>query len=295
VSALPDVYQFLAAGLRDDPLLCLAQAVSWFDPLWSDTEADDTGDDGSLSLALHVCRDFFPSIYAQVVDVLHHGATYDDLDRLICAEISRQGIPLDSLEEMGYGIPMPAYGAALNDPEFYSHHPDVLPVLEMFGIEPDGEAYQVDVPERTYTAGQRLSDSLVEHSDEHYRQVGHLLGWLFSCTGNSSVDYDWETLGEFQPLTWEPDDMEFAAAIIREADEIMAAAQTGLELVHSNATLRNALQDNLHRLYHLSTRQTQKEKKKHDPPRLCWPPLDGGLTGTTEPDAGLLQLRRDAA
>lgn len=295
MTTLLDVYQFLAAGLQDDSLLCLAQAVSWFDPFWSDTEADDTDDDGSLSLALHVCRDFFPGVYAQVVDALHHGAAYDDLDRLICAEISRQGIPLDNLDEMGYGIPMPAFGTVLSDPDFYTHHPDVLPALEMFGIVPDEDAYQVDVPEHAYAAGQRLSDSLVEHPDEPYRQVGYLLGWLFSCTGNSSVDYDWETLGEFQPLGWEPDDMEFAAAIIQEAGEIMAAAQAGLELIRSNATIHRILQDNIHRLYHLSARQTKKEKQNHDRPRLCWPPLDSGLTGETEPDTGLLQLRRDAA
>ncbi len=284
-------YQFLAAELRNDPLLCLAQAVSWFDPFWSKSEEDDTDDD-TLNLSLCICRNFFPGIYAQVVDALHHGATYDDLDHLICAEISQQGIPLDSLEEMGYGIPMPAFGTSLSDPDFYTHHPDILPVLEMFGIEPDEEAYQIDIPERVYAAGQRLSDSLAEHPDERYRQVGHLLGWLFSCTGNSSADYDWETMCEFQPLAWEQSDVEFAAVIIQEANEIMAAAQAGLELLRSNATIHNALQDNIHRL---SAQQTKKEKKNHDRPRLCWPPLDSGLTGETEPHPGLLQLRRNAA
>ena len=240
-----DVYQFLAAGLRDDPLLCLAQAVAWLDPFWSDTWDDDVDDDGSLSQALHITRDYFPDIYAQVVDALHHGAAYDDLDRLICAEISRRGIPLDSLEEMGYGIPMPAYGAALYDPDFYTHHPDVVPVLEMFGIQPDEDAYQVDVPERVYAAGQRLYDSLVEHPDERYRQVGYLIGWSVLVHGNSSVDLRLETLAEFQPLSWEPDDFAFAVEIIREADEIMAAAQAGLELVRSNPIIRQALQDNI--------------------------------------------------
>lgn len=125
MNILPDVYQLLAAGLREDPLLCLAQMVSYFDPFWSDTW-DGVDDDGSLSEALHITRDYFPDIYALAVDALHHGAAYDDLDRLICAEISRRGIPLDSLEEMGYGIPMPGYGAVLYEPEFYPHHPDIL-------------------------------------------------------------------------------------------------------------------------------------------------------------------------
>lgn len=282
MNELTNVYQFLAAGLRDDPLLCLAQAVSCLDPFWSDAEPDAFDDDGSLRLALHVCRDFFPDIYAQVVETLHHGAAYDDLDRLICAEISRRGIPLDSLEEMGYGIPMPAYGAVLSDPEFYTHHPEVMPVLQMFGIEPDEDAYQVEVPECVYAAGRHLYDSLVEHPDERYRQVGYLIGFLCSCTGNTSADLDWESLAEFQPLSWEPDDFAFAVEIIREADEIMAAAQAGLELVRSNTFVRQALQDNIDRLYRLFAKPTHKEKKKHDRPRLHWPTLDGGSSGAAE-------------
>ncbi len=295
MNTLPDVYEFLAAGLRNDPLLCLAQAVSWLDPFWADIWDDDADDDGSLSQALRITRDYFPDIYAQVVDALHHGAVYDDLDRLVCAEISRRGIPLDSLEEMGWGIPMPAYGATLYDADFYAHHPDVVPVLEMFGVQPDEDAYEVDVPERVYAAGQRLYDSLVEHPDERYRQVGYLIGFVCSCTGNSSADNDWDTMGNFQPLTWEPDDFAFAVEIIREADEIMAAAQAGLELVRSNPIVRQALHNNIRRLYRRFERQVKKEKKYHDRPRLHWPPLDGGLTGTAESDPGILQLRRPAA
>ena len=252
------------------------------DPFWADTWDDDADDDGSLSQALRITRDYFPDIYAQVVDALHHGAVYDDLDRLVCAEISRRGIPLDSLEEMGWGVPMPGYGAALYDAEFYAHHPDVVPILEMFGIEPDEDAYEVDVPERVYAAGQRLYDSLVEHPDERYHQVGYLIGWLVGETNNSCVDLSFESLSDLQPLSWEPDDFAFAVEIIREADEIMAAAQAGLELVRSNPIVRQALHDNIRRLYRRFARQVKKEKKYHDRPRLHWPPLDGGAARTAE-------------
>ena len=34
MTTLTDVHRFLAAGLRDDPLLCLAQAVAYLDPFW---------------------------------------------------------------------------------------------------------------------------------------------------------------------------------------------------------------------------------------------------------------------
>jgi hypothetical protein len=282
MNELTNVHQFLAAGLHDDPLLCLAQAVSWLDPFWSDDEPDDFEDDGSFHLALHLCRDFFPDVYAQVVEVLHHGAAYDDLDRLICAEISRRGIPLDSLEGMAYGVPLPAYGAALHDPEFYSHHPDVVLILEMFGVQPGEEDYQVEVPERVYAAGRHLYDSLADHPEEGYRRLGCLIGWLVSNTNNSCIDWDEELMFSVEPLSWEPDDFAFAVEIIREADEIMTSAQVGLELVRSNAFVRQALQDNIDRLYRLFAKATYKEKKKHDRPRLHWPTLDGGSSGATE-------------
>jgi hypothetical protein len=287
MTSIREVYSFLAAGLHDDPLLCLAQAVAWLDPFWSGLPDDHFNDDGLLAEALDVTRNLFPGTYALAVEALHRGATYDDLDRLICAEISGQGIPLESLEEMGYGIPMPAYGAALHDPDFYNHHPDVLPVLEMFGIEPDEDAYQVEVPERVYAAGNHLYDSLVEHPDERYRQVGYLIGWVCSCSRNSSVDNDWETLSDFQPLSWEPDDFAFAVEIIREADEIMEAAQVGLKLIQSYPFIQQALQDNIQRLYRLFARPSKKERKNHDRPRLqlLWPALDSSPTGAIEPDA----------
>lgn len=284
MNELPDVHQFLAAGLRADPLLCLAQAVCWLDPFWSDDEPDDYDDDGMLRVALQLCRTCLPGIYAQAVNALHQGAGYDDLDRLICAEISAIGIPLDSIEGIGYGIPMSAYGATLHDADFYTYHPDVVPILNMFGIQPEEDAYQVDVPERAYTAGHLLYNSLVEHPDEQYRQVGYLIGWIYGCSGNTSVDVDFESLAGFQPLSWEPDEFAFAVEIIREADELMAAAQAGLELIRADATLRQTLQDNIDRLYRFFARQTGKEKSKHDHPRLHWPALDASSPGTAKSD-----------
>ncbi|HML20979.1 MAG TPA: hypothetical protein PKD09_04980 [Aggregatilinea sp.] len=284
MTTIPDVYGFLVAGLHDDPLLCLAQAVAWLDPFWAGLSDDDFNDDGSLATALDATRNHFPGIYAMTVDALHHGAAYDDLDHLICTELSKLGFPLDFVESMGCGIPLPAYGTLLCDPEFYTHHPDVVPVVQWFGIQPDGDD-PIDIPDHACTAAQRLMDSLVEHPGPRYQQVGWLIGWLFSCTGNSSVDLDPESMWEFEPLSWEPENVEFALAIIQEADEIMSDAQAGLVLVQCNPLIQQALQDNIQRLYRLFARQSKKERKIHDRPRLHWPALDCGLTGTTEPDA----------
>lgn len=283
MNELPNVYQFLAAGLSADPLLCLAQAVSWLDPFWSDDEPDDYDDDGILRVALHLCRTCLPEIYAQAVEALHQGAEYDDLDRLICTEISALGIPLDCIEGMGYGIPIPAYGAVLHDPEFYTHHPDIVPVVRMFGIQPEDD-YPVDVPGQVYAAMHHLMVSLIEHPDEQYRQVGWVMGFLGSCTGNSTVDVDFESLAGFQLLSWEPDEFAFAVEIIREADEIMASVQAGLVLIQSHPHIQSALQDNIQRLYRSFARQSKskKERKTYDHPRLYWPALDAGSPGTAE-------------
>lgn len=284
MTTIPDVYTFLAAGLRDDPLLCLAQMVAWLDPFWDGLSDDDFNDDGSLATALDVTRNHFPGIYAMAVDALHHGAAYDDLDGLICTEISKLGFPLDFVESMGCGIPLPAYGTLLCDPEFFTHHPDVVPVVQWFGIQPDGDD-PIDIPDHACTAAQRLMNSLVEHPDPRYQQVGWLIGWLFSCTGDSVVDLDQTAMWDYDPLSWEPENIEFALAIIQEADEIMADAQAGLALIQSTPLIQRALQDNIQRLYRLLARQSKKERKNHDRPRLYWPALDCGLTGTTEPDA----------
>ena len=285
MSTLIDVHRFLAAGLRDDPLLCLAQAVARFDPFWNGLSDDEFNDDGSLAVALDVTRDVFPDIYALAVDALHHGAEYDDLDSLICTEISARGIPLDCIETIGYGIPLPAYGTLLHDPDFYAEHPDVVPVVRLFGIEPECDG-PIDIPDHLYDAAQRIMHDLIEHPDERYQQIGWLVGWLGGTTNNSSVDLSYEALWDFEPLTWEPDNVEFALAIIQEADEIMAVTQAGLALLQSNPCIQQALQDNIQRLYRSFTRQSKskKERKNHDHPRLHWPALDSGLTGTTESD-----------
>ena len=42
------------------------------------------------------------------------------------------------------------------------------------------------------------------------------MGWLFSCTGNSSIDYNDDAMCECQPLSWDKDDLDFALEIIRD-------------------------------------------------------------------------------
>ncbi len=223
MNLLTEMYEQLAVSLTADPLLLLASAVAAFDPFWADF--DDTDIDyetDPLTIALQVTRGAFPDIYAEVVERLRADAPYAEMDRLLCKAISAKGIPLDDLETIGWGVPLVAVGVNLEDPEFYAVHTDVLAALVPFGIDlPEAETYSIDLPECIYKVGCAIAASLHEQTDAALRQVGWLFGWLFSCTGNSLVDYTDEMLAEIQPLSWSPDDIAFAIEMIEEADGMM--------------------------------------------------------------------------
>lgn len=286
MTQLLETYKLLVTGLNQDPLLCLAHAATLLDPFRSELLSDELDDDWyySVEAALDILRRAFPDSYAQAVVACHQGAGYEELDRLICAEMTVRGIPLDTVECMAYGVPLPAYGVALHDPDFYASHPDLVPVLELLGVKVEDD-FSAEVPDHIHTISHQLMTSLIDHPEERYQQVGWLMGFLGSSTGNSSVDFSWDLMGGIQPLSWEPNDLEFAIAIIEEAEEIMESVRAGLQLFESNPTIRSALKHNIQRL-HRSLAQpskNKKERKKHVL-RLHWPSLDDGLNRTTEPD-----------
>jgi len=294
MNPLTEMYEQLAVSLTADPLLLLASAVAAFDPFWADfDEADIDYDTDPLTIALQVTRGAFPDIYAEAVERLRADAPYAEMDRLLCKAISAKGIPLDDLDTIGWGVPMTAVGVDLEDPEFYAVHTDLLPVLAPFGIDlPEGETYSVDLPECIHKIGCAIAASLHEQTDPALRQVGWLFGWLFSCTGNSLVDYSDEALAEIPPLSWSADDIAFAVELIEEADGIMRDVQMGLDLLKTSPDLMAALERNIAHLY----REVKKKGKLDERTiRLEWTGAVGGADGTTVVDIGVLQLRCDAA
>ncbi len=262
----------LAAAINADPVLRLAHLTAWLDPLWSDDEDDwdmPQDDDGTLTIALRILRRAFPDIYFEALLAIRSGATYQRLDHLICDAVQLQGIPLENLEWLPFGIPLPTYGASLEDPDFYETHPDIIPVLACFGISPDPNPYNVDIPDVAYKAAAIIADNLVKQQNEGWRQVAWLLRWLFSQSGNSSVDWDDSLMSEVQPLSWEPEDIEFACDIVEEADSIMADALAGLAFINGQPNLMAALQDNVRRIYKVVERQNGRRDEPKV--RLKWP------------------------
>jgi hypothetical protein len=261
----------LVSRMSADPQLCLAHAVVWLDPFWdafAEEDDDDTGD-GSLGLALRVVRESFPNIYVQVIELLRAGGSWDDIDRLVCREIEQLGIPLENLEWMGYGIPLPSYGLNLEDPDFPESHTDLIPVLQTFGwdVSPDDD---VEVPDSLYCIAQWIAEDLEQHPETGYRQLSWLLQWLFSCSGNSVIDLDYETMSEFQPLSWDKDDLDFAIAIIQEADQIMKEALDGLAFLQSHPDLFTTLTNNVKRINRTIRLQTKEQDHVKPPVRCIW-------------------------
>jgi hypothetical protein len=280
---LLQTHTLLAAGLRADPLLALASTVVWLDPLWDDDDDDwdvPQDEDGTLAIALRVIRTAFPDVYVQAVEAVRRSASYGELDRMICNAITERGIPLDNLEWIDFGVPMPAYGVVLDDPDLYTEHPDTIPVLACFGISPEPNPSHINVPDCAYTAGRLIAADLQRHEDENYRQVSWLMQWLFSCSNNSSIDYDYESMCEFQPLSWEADELAFAIEIIEEADGIMADALAGLAFIKDQPDLLAALQHNVRRI----DKVIEKQKGTNNEPRirLAWPHLAGGTERTAK-------------
>ena len=288
MNELLDTFGLLAAAM-----LALANAVAWLDPLW-ETSDDDVYDEGDgVGMALCITRSAFPDIYAGAVERIRSGASEKELDSFICGEISQRGIPLDNLEFLGYGIPLTACGIELSDPDLYAARADLLPLVDLFGIRPESGQYNVEVPDCAYTAGRVIADSLVQQTDERLKQVGWALTWLFSCSGNTLIDFDDESMAEIPPLSWDENDLAFAIELIEEANGIIGDVNAGLTLLESNPSLFTALGANIQRTYKVLA----KTKGKNDEPRirLEWPLVVASSDGATVPDPELLLVRRDAA
>src|SRR5690606_6473984 len=168
-----------------------------------------------------------------------------------------------------------------------------LPLVELFGIRPEPGHYNVEVPDCAYTAGRIIADSLVQQDDERLKQVGWALAWLFSCSGNTLIDFDDESMAEIPPLSWDENDLAFAIELIEEANGIIADVNAGLTLLEANPSLFAALEANIQRTY----KTIAKQKGKQDEPRirLEWAVALTGGDGAAVTDSELLLVRRDAA
>lgn len=263
----------LAHAINADPVLCLAHAVSWLDPLHDDDDDLDMpgSEQDNVLIALHILRKSMPDIYINALQAVRQGATYPQLDQLICRAVQAEGIPLDHLEWMGWGIPLPAYGTTLDDEDFYVNHPDIIPLLDCFDVPIEVDA----IPQMTYTVADTIADDLLKQDNESWRQVGWLIKWLFGLSNNSCVDWDEVMMGVVQPLSWDADDIIFAREIIEEADGIMQDAHNGLEWINQHPVTLEILSLNIRKTY-------QMKGAEHAQYKFEWPCITGRDERRTE-------------
>jgi hypothetical protein len=257
----------LLQALHADPLHQLALLTTMLDPLWQ-LDIDDPADcAGETQFALLVARRAFPDLYVEAVLQQQSGAAEVDLNRLICRGFSERGIPLEDIAWLGYGIPLVAGGLDLSDPELYTNT-DFAAVLSWFGIVAEAEPYHVEVSAETYRVGRSLADSLRQQPQLEWQNVGWLMAWLFSHTGNTLADVDEEQLYEHEPLTWEPADIELAVEMIAECQTIIEDAHTGLRWLLAHPAACQQVQENVRHLYTMINRQ--KSRRYEPKAQLTW-------------------------
>jgi hypothetical protein len=307
----------LMQAMQRDVALCLAQAAAWLDPVrFIDPDLVEdalyTGayeeDPDSLTLyALTIARRCFPALYCELVEGLRAGWDFHQVEAAFSAGIRRTypHIELESLYDLVYGVPLPFAGLDVTTPEFLDEHAGYAALLEeYFGLQPVTvpatrwrEACPV-IDESNFDAArpivERLVRSLIAEDRQPCADLAFLLMYLFSCTGNSLLDFSINAYCEagFEPLEWEPETLGVANEACRETVIVLDAVDRARKLLAEDEAISDALKANIAAL-------KAAERKEHvcDNIALTWPEghraggAEPGAPGDTGPDACLLFLR----
>lgn len=307
MTAIGHLPTFLLTALLADPALALAQVTGWLDPVhfypddfiednyWGALEEDPQG---VLLYALTVSRDLFPAVYTRAVQRLRQGASFDELDTLICDTIGDQHphLHLTTLYDMRYGIPVEWYGLDLDSPEALELHPWAIDLLADFGVIPEEAhgmfAFDYDDVWMAWQIGQHVVRSLVLEDRQPCADLALLLLWLFSGTGNSLVDNSYEAWAEggFEPLEWDHRTLAAVSEAAEQAQVIVDGALRGLDLLLEDIACRAAFRHNVRTI-------SEAIRKGRKNVHLSWPERTGGR-GTedgadraAEPDPQVLFVR----
>lgn len=283
---LLESWSLLGTAILADAVLALAAATAWLDPiglLLGDEDVEPGyayGDDPqTITYCFHVARTCFPDLYMRAVAGLHGGLSLAAAADQIITGIDRSGIPLDHPEYLTYGIPIPAYGTSLAEPEWYTAHAELLPILEQFGVSLDEDTQDVTIPGDAVDVALIVAASLLEGDDTCYRDVSSLLQWLWGISGNGALDYDLEVMWEIPPLDWTSENVTLAREIIDEAEAILAQAERGRELLLGQTSWQQALQRNITlartRLQGRSALHVLSDHTTRNPYGLAWSAAGG--------------------
>lgn len=309
---LQDASRLLVRGMKQDATLSLALVAAWLDPLWFskvdpiDDLAGNEGDEGALTLfALGVARTCSPLLYVEAVQGLRSGWTFTQFEAAFCAGFRREFrfLPLSSIEEMIYGVPLDFSGLEQTGPEFASQHPDLAAVLDRyFDVRPVAEPRPwrdepyAAIPEADFEAASNVARpvirSLVAQDCQPYADLALMLLYLFSITGNSLLDYTADDYWEagYEALYWEREHLEMAGEACREARIVLDATDRALAVLDARSDVAGALAECV-----AASRAALERNEPHV--TFDWP-IRGrsrragqGVQRGTGPGAGLLLVR----
>lgn len=270
LQAVPGLLAYL---MSSDPRLLLINAVAWLDPsiltdlprhsryIEFDYDAED-----DLAVGLHVARECFPAVYGGAVQLQWHGADNHRIRRYLVDGISRDlVVPVHSLDELHYGPPVEFYGVDLSSTDTADAVPHLYdrlsPMFAPFGLNIDRDESR-DIPNTAFLTAKVLVESLTIRSEPCYADVCNLLGWMFSMSGNTAIDYTMEAFWEngYDSAGWTPDEVEFINALNLEAAELRLSAERALTALEDDDPLRTAFIRNVKNVLKPIRRLQQKGK-----------------------------------
>ncbi|MBN1121799.1 MAG: hypothetical protein JXJ17_12025 [Anaerolineae bacterium] len=310
---LQTVPAFLMHAMQNDVRISLANTAAWLDPLrllepglieeaYFDG-AYEEDPDALAMYALSVARRCFPSVYCELVEGLRAGWDFRQIESAFCAGLRRAypHLELEALYDMVYGVPLPFVGLDVTSPEFLDDHPDYAALLaDTFDLHPVStpatrwrNPYAV-INENNFDAQQPIArhviKSLIAQDCQPCADLAFLLMFLFSCTGNSLLDFSANAYWEvgFEPLDWEPDALSMTDEACREMTIVLYAVGRSMQRLAEDDALSSALKTNIAAL---------KAAERIENVALNWPDghrsgsLEPGAPGETGPDSCLLFLR----
>ena len=314
MSALDDLQAttaLLTQAMAHDAVLSLALAATWLDPLhfserdYADALYGHEEDPQALMLfATGMARECSRMLYVDLLEGLRQGWTFSEFDTAFCEGIKREYpyIPLDSIYDVIYGVPLEFYGLEQTEPDFLVNHPDFAAVLGgYFSVQPVRKAHYLDDDEEAISSedmeaackiARPIIDSLIKQDRQPYADLALLLMYLFSISHNTLVDYTtdeyWD--GGWEPLEWEMDKLEIADEACDQARIVIEGAYRAVEVLQTEQDVHAALVANIRAV------QTALERKDSHV-TLAWPHR-GRPRRTAKsyrraagPDAGLLLIR----
>lgn len=282
---LQDTATLLSQALAQDTVLSLASAAAWLDPLhFSDADPADElfGNEEDpevlMRFALSVARDCSRRLYAEMVAGLRQGWTFHAFEEAFCKGLKQDYpfIPLDTLYDMIYGVPLEFCGLEQTDPDFLVRHPDFANVLATyFDVKPvqqtryygeQQEAITAEEMEAACRIARPIIDSLIAQDRQPYADLALLLMYLFSMTQNSLLDY---TVDEYwdagwEMLEWNKERLETADEACQQARIVVEAADRAMEIFRTELDIHEALLCNI-----AAVKAAAERKESHG--SLAWP------------------------